>query len=422
VSHGLETAIDKGKDGVVCVTMSPRRNEMMKRRLLFVIILLLFSSNLTFCGKAEKSQSTPTAGTGNASKVNATSVPKSDTIRFKTFSCIDKEGIGMETFRILMPSDWQFEGGVKWLLKNPAMPAVVDFRIHNPKGKEEFQVFPNQTFFWTNNQMVLANFPVGSQYLGNEICPPLAGPIESLKKIVLPRFRRDVTDLKVTKEELLPDLAKQLGAGGGMQNQPGMTSSADAAKIRIQYKQNDSSLEEEIYSVVETYTFSVPTMAGTITNIYWLVDYIFSFKAEKGKLEDNAKTFLAIVYSFKPNQQWFNKYNQVVNYLAQQQIQQIQNIGQISRIISQTNNEISDMIMKSYNQRQAVNDRIASNFSQAIRGVDEYYNPIEQKAVELPTGYRNAWTNSQGEYILSDDPNFNPNINSNLNWQRIDKK
>jgi hypothetical protein len=104
------------------------------------------------------------------------------------------------------------------------------------------------------------------------------------------------------------------------------------------------------------------------------------------------------------------------------QIKQIQHIGQISRIISQTHNEISDMIIQSYNKRQAVNDRIAENFSQYIRGVDEYYNPMERRPVELPSGYQNAWTNRLGEYILSDDPNFNPNIGSTREWQKMELK
>ena len=51
--------------------------------------------------------------------------------------------------------------------------------------------------------------------------------------------------------------------------------------------------------------------------------------------------------------------------------------------------------------------------------MDKYYNPLEGKEVELPTGYGNAWTNNLGEYVLSEDPNFNPNVGSNLNWQQI---
>lgn len=386
---------------------------------MLLLLLLVFSNILIDCGKSEPSKSTPNASVNNKSvKTNTASAPEAN-IRFKTFSYLDKEGIGMEAFRILIPADWQFEGGLRWLLDNPAMPVVVDFRILNPKGKEEFQVFPNQSFFWTNNQMLLATFPIGSRYFGSEVHPPVQ-PIEALNKIVLPRFRKSVNDLKVTKEELLPDLAKLLSAG--VASQPGVTTSANAAKIRIQYNQNGTPMEEEVYAMVESYTYSLQTMSGTLTNINWMIDFIFSFKAEQGKLETHSKTFQTIVYSFKPNTQWFNKYNQLVNYLIQGQIKQIQNIGQISQIISQTNNEISDMITQSYNQRQAVNDKIINNFSQAIRGVDEYYNPIDQKSVELPSGYRNVWENNLGEYVLSDDPNYNPNVNSNLNWQKIEKK
>jgi len=42
--------------------------------------------------------------------------------------------------------------------------------------------------------------------------------------------------------------------------------------------------------------------------------------------------------------------------------------------------------------------------------------------MELPGGYRQAWTNSLGEYILSDDPNYNPNIGSNVNWTEMPRQ
>jgi hypothetical protein len=42
--------------------------------------------------------------------------------------------------------------------------------------------------------------------------------------------------------------------------------------------------------------------------------------------------------------------------------------------------------------------------------------------VELPSGYNNAWCNNRGEYILVDDPNFNPNESSNLNWVPMKKQ
>jgi hypothetical protein len=340
-------------------------------------------------------------------------------IRFKTFIYIDQKGTGIEAFRMLMPSDWQFEGGIKWILDNPSMPAIASFQVRNPKGMEEFEVFPNQPFFWTNNSMLLSMFPAGSRYFGNEVRSAVDA-LTALKNIVLPRFRRNFINLKIISEQKLPELARALGAG--KQSQPGIISSADSAKIRIEYSRSGATIEEEMYGVVETISFPIQTMYGIATNTIWFVDYLFSFKAEKGKLDSQAKLFQTIAFSFRLNPLWFSKYNQVIELLAKMQIQRIQSIGQLSRIISQTSNEISQMMMDSYTNRQKVNDGIAENFSQYIRGVESYYNPIEGKSVELPSGYQNVWTNSLGEYILSDNPNFNPNVGSNLNWQNMKKK
>jgi hypothetical protein len=42
--------------------------------------------------------------------------------------------------------------------------------------------------------------------------------------------------------------------------------------------------------------------------------------------------------------------------------------------------------------------------------VDAFIDPHSQKLVELPCGYGQAWANNLGEYVLSADPNFNPNL------------
>lgn len=113
------------------------------------------------------------------------------------------------------------------------MLAVASFRIRSPKGPEELEIFPNQPFFWTNNQMLLCQFPIGSRYFRNEV-RPLVGPIDALKFIILPRFRGDVGDLRVLYEKALADLAESLGAG--KRTQPGILSQADGAKVRIEYQ------------------------------------------------------------------------------------------------------------------------------------------------------------------------------------------
>jgi hypothetical protein len=69
-----------------------------------------------------------------------------------------------------------------------------------------------------------------------------------------------------------------------------------------------------------------------------------------------------------------------------------------------------------------VRDRLNEDFSHHIRGVEAYYNPYEERVVELPAGYDHVWTNRSGEYVLASDPNFNPNVGSNLDWQKIERR
>jgi hypothetical protein len=390
--------------------------KMPKTKISLIVLVIVFSAGLLACQKSDQEQQ---ARKGLDQSGMSSAKEEKGTIRLKTLVYVDHQGIGIEAFRVLIPCEWKFEGGIKWILDNPGMPAVASFRIHNPNGLEELEGFPNQAFFWTDNPTQLQLFPVGSRYFGSEVCP-IVGPVDALRRIILPRFRGNVRDLRIVREEELPDLAKSLGAA--TQSLPGLSTSADGARLRIQYQRGGKWMEEELYGLVESMSFPIRSMFGQFTNTNWYVDYLFSFKAEKEKLDANSKLFQTMATSFRVNPQWFNKYNQVVQYLIQKQIQHIRNLGELSRIISQTHNEISDMMMQSYNQRQDVYDRVAENFSHYVRGVDQYYNPVEQKPVELPSGYRQAWTNSLGEYVLSDQEDFNPNVGSNQTWQKMERK
>lgn len=353
----------------------------------------------------------------------ATDGPTSPTagnpVKFKRFSYIDQQGTGSEAFSFLMPVDWVFKGGLIWILDNPGMPATAAFTVSNSKGSEEFEVFPNQPFFWSTNQQLLEMFPPGSKYFGNEV-QPVMNASKALRKVVLPRFRNNVGNLRVIKDEPVPALAKAISAMA--QSQPGITSNFDASKVSIEYTTGGKSMVEEIYAVVESYTYPIQAWGSVTYNTNWTVSYIFSYKAENNKLEASSKIFETITYSFQTNKFWYNKYVQLVEYLIKAQIQQIHSVGEFSRKLAQISNDIREDNLRSWEERQAVSDRIAEDFSQYVRGVDEYFDPIEGRPVELPSGYDNAWTNANGEYIISEDPNYNPNIGSNLNWQQMNRK
>jgi hypothetical protein len=65
-------------------------------------------------------------------------------------------------------------------------------------------------------------------------------------------------------------------------------------------------------------------------------------------------------------------------------------------------------------------EEINSQFSQYLRGVDSWTDDNGNK-VELTSGYSNAWSRSDGSYIMSNNPAFDPNVEvqGTQTWSRL---
>ena len=180
-------------------------------------------------------------------------------------------------------------------------------------------------------------------------------------------------------------------------------------------------MEEEVYTLVYYWNIPVKVWGTTAYFTNWGTDFQFSFKSPKGKMDTHAKVFKTMVKSFRPNLKWYNRYQQLVTMLIQRQVQSIRSMGELSRYIANTGSQIREENQKSWEGRQAIKDRLVKDFCHNIRGVEEYHDPVKGGPVELPSGYNNAWVNGLGEYIVSESPSYNPNIGSNLHWQRMNR-
>ncbi len=76
------------------------------------------------------------------------------------------------------------------------------------------------------------------------------------------------------------------------------------------------------------------------------------------------------------------------------------------------------MTRQQYEKQQRTDDRMHEQFSRHIRGVESYHNPFEDRDVDLPSGYREVWVSGRGEYVLSNDSNFDPNVGDTAEWRR----
>jgi hypothetical protein len=224
--------------------------------------------------------------------------------------------------------------------------------------------------------------------------------------------------MKIINEEKVPEL-EQLARGEATQ---GVNASAEAGKMRVAYSENGRQMEEEFYAAVSQFVINMPAsgMSGGYYINYWYMDYVFSFRDQKGRLDSRSKLFQTMIYSIKFNQKWVAKVVNVKEMLAQRYIQGIKAVGQIGQMIAQAGSQMREDQQQAWEARQAVNDRIVQNFSDNIRGVERYNDTRAGREVELPAGYGNAWANDLGEYIVSDSPSYNPNLDSNQHWEQLE--
>jgi hypothetical protein len=360
-----------------------------------------------------------------ASRPPTATADKAQVFRFHTVSIKDNPpGIGGEAYRILAPVGWRAEGGIIW--KNAVSdPAAVWIRLIGPAG-QEMGVLPPIPFIW-NPSMFGRTYPPGSFYVGTEVQAPVMDPFQCIRRIVVPRYRRNLSTARVINQEMLPELAAV-----GRQKYPQYTNAVyQAGKVRFEYNDSGADVEEDVYVLTASLQFPV----GTTVSTMWAPDEIRYSKAPKGTLDAQRPLFQTAMFSLRPNLQWWAKVQQISQQLAQQQIQAsnaavdrarqqqeaADRLAAASRSVARAGDQINSMIMKGYQDRQATMDRINQRWDRTIREVEVYHNPYSGENVELPSGYSSGWVNKSGEYLVTGSSIYNPNSESNGSWTRLEK-
>ncbi len=82
--------------------------------------------------------------------------------------------------------------------------------------------------------------------------------------------------------------------------------------------------------------------------------------------------------------------------------------------------ETSAIINKGWHDRQAISDRSHEKFVDTITDVTAY-NTSAGEQVKLPSFWKDAYSDGNGNFIMSNDPSFNAVNNPNLNgnWQQL---
>jgi hypothetical protein len=255
-------------------------------------------------------------------------------------------------------------------------------------------------------QMVVPMQP-GTNYLGNILYQPIVDVAQFIHVFYVPAALRQLQNATIVGREDLPKVAAQVAQMSGGQT------TARAGRVRYAYQIGSRPWEEDVY-VTLVYT---PYPLGTL----WSVTSAYSFRAPKGLLDRLTPVMNTMVNTLRLSPDWYGGYMYVQKLFYDRMNQGIRDARAISETITRNSEEIRKMFCDSYRQRSESQDRISRSFSEYIRGVETYRNPYEGRPVQLPSGYNNVWTNRLGEYILSDQAGFNPNVGSNVEWRRLER-
>jgi hypothetical protein len=308
----------------------------------------------------------------------------------------------IEAVSFLIPAGWKAEGGVQWL-PDYSILANLLMRITDPQTGAAIEFLPVQNFTYLT-QMVVPMQP-GTNYLGNILWPPVADIPQFIQVFYMPEALSHLQGAAVVASEELPELAAEVARSFGGQSQ------VKSARVRYEYESDGRQWEEYVYCTLVYTNWAMGTL--------WSVHSAYSFRAPKGLLDGLIPVMSTTISTMRLSQEWYGGYMYVQQLFQNRMNQSIRNAAAISETITRNSEEISRMFSESYRQASESQDRISRSFSEYIRGVETYDNPYEERPVQLPSGYRDAWVSRRGEYILSNDAGFNPNIGDTSEWRRM---
>jgi hypothetical protein len=352
-------------------------------------------------------------------------------VRMRLVKIMDTEGWGqpVEVARLLIPSDWRSEGGVRWvqnMIRCPVNIIQISFRAASPDGLTGIEVLPHYSWAWSDDPMQQQTTQQAAASNMGCDANPLMNPVEFLTRMVVPRIRRGA---RVVGSEPMPKLAEaqqaKLMAAYGQLIQAQLIRGvrAEAGRVRLAYPINGAPVVEWMTATINTAATptasSAALMNGAVSmtaSLFTVIaSDIYAVHAPQGQLDRAAPLFATIVASVRPNPQYTAAMAQFIQGMQQRATQGAMDRARIWRDAQQ---QIGNTITQTYEQNQRVQDRMAEQFSQSIRGVETYVDPRTNERVELSSGY-DAWTNGKGEYILADTPGFDPAAELKEDWRPL---
>ncbi|HEY2018725.1 MAG TPA: SHOCT domain-containing protein [Bryobacteraceae bacterium] len=329
----------------------------------------------------------------------------------------------MPSASLLLPTDWQTQGGTRWNVKDACNPISTTFQASGPDGRG-FEVFPPYAWTWADDPRPLQLAFQQKAQMGTHGCdvmPPMAAA-DFLKKN-LPRVRPNAQIVALEPmPKIMQVLQQQARQTEQMATQYRLQQRVrpDIVRARLRYSVNGRPVEEWLIVTTMTTGTMGPSMtpAGQMTQAfsYSCSAAAFAERAPQGQLESSERFFDMVVSSIRLNPEWQKRV--AGNNAAIFQSEQTE-IAKRSAITTQLGNDLSKIRRSQWENQQRSEDHVFAQFSQSTLGVETYRNLTSGETFELSNQYNHAWVNDRNEVVLSDQEGWDPNVALKGNWTQM---
>ena len=376
------------------------------------------SPDQSSAGKPPQAKSTPS----KAAALN---------VKFKPYEVRDPQQQNMIISRLAVPEDWKTTSHVVWNMNDFYWPVFVSARTESPDASEWIEFYPALFFLWLDPQHDRG--PVGPGSIGGIHHPNITLP-EALVRYVIAPHRRNVKNLKVLGYRPVKNLENAFNKAIDPKNMP----QGEAICMRVSYEINGAPMDEEFYAFMTSReAIPGPNRNIPIMEYHRRMFLVHSMGAKAGKIESVRPLLGFVATSIEPNIEWQKRVGEVqkmqtqyFNRVMQQNYAGIQAAGERAKMTSAQSDQFLRQIDASLAQSHTTsstpsyggsNDdfyKRADEFDQGIRGTEHMKDQYGQVSDQY-TDYNYHWTTGFGEFVHTNDPNFNPNQYLNGNYEQM---
>ena len=410
----------------------------------FLTLLLLSAC----AGQSSEKAQAQSNGAVNASKAwkEGTDYTVLERVRF-----MDNTGFQQpaEAFSVLIPKGWRHEGGIIWKSLQECRSEMVGARvkISSPDGAIVFESLQPHSWGWASDPMMMQNLQMQAAQGGCGIGQDMSAE-QYMREALLNNELRGATVTEVKQNHEAEQLIAQQGEKyRASARQYGGDAELRPSAITARLKWSDGTEGIALITVQNLHTTMVNAYTGGMQQIGMSTANERSWVRFPTSRRAEAEQFLAnLKSSMRTNPAWKEAVDNYFVDLGRQQDrihhQRMAAIDQNTRNMTAAHNQRMNDIaaqgaantarhndrmasmnsqMRSWEQQQASNDRQHTRFVQTIREVETWQG--SNGAVELSSGYDQAWSRGDGTYILSNKPGFDPAaVFQDQNWTEMQRR